>query len=380
MIKISSPISIFELGSTHVDLSIYDKSILNQNLFYEEKLDYTSNKKSTNAFKIDKLILKAEKDIGKHLNEALLLVDSSTIFSLDFSIKKNFEKKIINKNDLDYLLIESEKTIKSNYQDKVILHKIEMDIYIDNKKIENINKLNIEANNVVLEVKFIMIEKKIFENLKNIFFKNHISLIDTFCTTYIKSLGFVNKNNISEKTAFIDIGFSKSSLAIFKNQKLLYLNNIHIGGDHITKDISKVLKLDYRKAEAWKKKFSKNKQFVGDSDSQNNLKQIINSRLEEIIELLFFNCPLINNKNFETGLKLIFTGNGSRVLNENLLSFGPEFSFIKDMSIFDDERRETCDSALRFSLKNEVTESQKSPLNLDNKGFFEKLFEYFTSK
>ncbi len=380
MIKISSPISIFELGSAHIDLLIYDKSILNKNLFYGEKLDYTKNKKSIDNFKIDKLILKAEKDIGKHLNEALLLIDSSTIFSLDFSIKKNFEKKIINKNDLDYLLTESEKTVKSNYQDKDILHRIETDIYIDGKKIENINNLNIEANNVVLEVKFIMIEKKIFENLKNIFLKNHISLIDTFCTTYIKSLGFVNKNNISENTAFIDIGFNKSSLTIFRNQKLLYLNNIHIGGDHITKDISKVLKLDYRKAEAWKKKFSKNKQFVGDSDSQNNLKQIINSRLEEIIELLFLNCPLISNKNFDTGLKLIFTGNGSRVLSENLLSFGPEFSFIKDMLIFDDERREACDSALRFILKNEVTEPQKSPLNLDNKGFFEKLFEYFTSK
>lgn len=90
MIKISSPISIFELGSAHIDLLIYDKSILNQNLFYGEKLDYTKNKKSIDNFKIDKLILKAEKDIGKHLNEALLLIDSSTIFSLDFSIKKKF--------------------------------------------------------------------------------------------------------------------------------------------------------------------------------------------------------------------------------------------------------------------------------------------------
>ena len=37
------------------------------------------------------------------------------------------------------------------------------------------------------------------------------------------------------------------------------MNNTHIGGDHITKDISKILKIDYRTAEAKKLKFSKNK-------------------------------------------------------------------------------------------------------------------------
>ena len=40
MTKISSPISIIELGSTHVNLAIYDKFILNQSLHYEKKIDY----------------------------------------------------------------------------------------------------------------------------------------------------------------------------------------------------------------------------------------------------------------------------------------------------------------------------------------------------
>ena len=65
---------------------------------------------------------------------------------------------------------------------------------------------------------------------------------------------------------------------------MLYLNNIHIGGDHITKDISKVLKIDYRTAEAQKLKFSKNTKFDSESEKENLLKKIINSRLEEIIE------------------------------------------------------------------------------------------------
>ena len=68
------------------------------------------------------------------------------------------------------------------------------------------------------------------------------------------------------------------------------------------------------------------------------VRSIINSRLEEIVELLFLDCPLIDSDLKNNKLKLYFTGNGSKVLNENLLSFGPEFNFISDMSIIVEEK------------------------------------------
>ena len=88
MTKINSPISIIEYGSTHIRLAIYDAEILNNNLFFEEKIDFT---REENAFKdniIFNLIDKAEKELGQHLNEIILMMDSSSIFSLDYSIKK----------------------------------------------------------------------------------------------------------------------------------------------------------------------------------------------------------------------------------------------------------------------------------------------------
>ena len=38
MIKINSPISILEFSSTHIYLNVYDKAIMSQNSFYEEKI------------------------------------------------------------------------------------------------------------------------------------------------------------------------------------------------------------------------------------------------------------------------------------------------------------------------------------------------------
>ena len=90
MTKITSPISILEFGSTHIRLAIYDKLILNQSLFYEEKIDFTRNENLKENYSNLKIIINAEKNLGQHLNEILLMIDSPSIFSLDFSIQKNF--------------------------------------------------------------------------------------------------------------------------------------------------------------------------------------------------------------------------------------------------------------------------------------------------
>jgi hypothetical protein len=375
MTNITSPISILEFGSTHIRLAIYDKLILNQSLFYEEKIDFTRNENFIENHPIFNLIMKAEKDIGQHLNEVLLMTDSSSIHSLDFSIQKNYDKKIVTNEDINYLINESEQVVKKINQDQDILHIMKPNIIFDNKSIEYTDNISQEVSKANVELKIVMINKKTCDSIKSLFIKKHILLKNIFCTSYIKSLGLINKIGISGYSSFIDIGLKKSSLTIFKDDKLLYLNNTHIGGDHITKDISKVLNIDYRKAEAKKIKFSKN-----NTKDNELLKKIINSRLEEIIELLFLNCPLIKNNLFNSDLSLFFTGNGSRVLSNNLLSFGPEFSFINEMSIIDEGKKDSCDSALKFDANNKKIQPQKPITSLENKGFFEKLFEYFNRK
>ena len=380
MTKITSPISILEFGSTHIRLAIYDKLILNQSLFYEEKIDFTRNENYIENHPFFDLIMKAEKDIGQHLNEVILMMDSSSIHSLDFSIQKNYDKKIVTDEDINYLINESEQIVKKNNQDQDILHIIKSNIIFDNKNIEYTDNISQKVSKANVELKIIMINKKIYNAINNLFIKKHISLKNIFCTSYIKSLGLINKIGISDYSSFIDIGLKKSSLTIFKDDKLLYLNNTHIGGDHITKDISKILKIDYRKAEARKIKFSKNNEFKNNTKDNELLKKIINSRLEEIVELLYLNCPLIKNNIFNSELRLFFTGNGSRVLNDNFLSFGPEFSFINEMSIIDEGKKDCCDSALKFDENNKKIQSHKPIISLENKGFFEKLFEYFARK
>lgn len=378
MNKFSSPISVLDFGSTHLGLAIYENQILTQSVLYEEKIDYTKNQDSYALHTLSNIINKAEKNIGQHLNDILLLVDSSCIFSLDFSINKNFEKKIITKDDINHLIIESENIVRSSYKSNYILHTIISKVLFDNKIIDNLENMNHAANLVSVDLKFILISKKTCDDVKDLLFKKYISVNQIFCTSYFKSLGLIKKFSISGYNSFIDIGHKKSSLTIFNNDKFLFMNNTHIGGNHITKDISKILKIDYRIAEAKKIKFSKNKNYKNINNENELLKKIINSRLEEIIELLFNNCPLVKNNVLNSKLSLYFTGNGSKVLNENLLSFGPEFDFVSEMSTMDEFKKDLFDTTINFHSYNQKLQPSKSIIKLENKGFFEKLFEYFS--
>jgi len=375
--NILSPISIIEFSSTSISLAIYDEKSISNNLFYTEKINFKRNEESSRDKIISKLVKNGENELGQHLNEIILLIDSSNINSLDFSIQKNFDKNLITNQDINYLINECENEVKINNKEQEILHIITHSLLCDDKPIDDLDNISLEGSKVIVELKFILISKNICDQLRNLFLKKHIKLKSILCTSYIRSLGLISKLDISGYNSFIDIGLKKSCLTIFENNKLLYINNTHISGDHITKDISKLLKIDYRTAESKKIKFYKNNLLGNDLSENELLKKIINSRIEEIIEILFLNCPLVANNFKNSKLSLFFTGNGSKVLNENLLSFGPEFSFINEMSILKDTKRDVFDSAYKLDINSKNKKLQTLNQSLENKGFFEKLFEYF---
>ena len=378
MINIVTPVSILEYGSTYLRLAIYDKNMFHKRLFFEKKIDFTRKENFIEDQLISELITDAEKELGQHLNDILLMFDSSTIFSSDLSIQKNFEKKVISNQDINYLIKDCENKLKLNNKEKDVLHIIISSIMLDNNYVQDIDNYKKESSKAIIDLKFILVDKRVYETLKQLFLRKHISLERVFCTSYIKSLGLINKLNISGYSSFIDIGLKKSSITIFKDKNLLYLNNTHVGGDHITKDISKILKLDYRTSEAKKLKFYKSNLSGNNLNEDHLLKKIINSRMEEIFEILFLNCPLTRYSLPNSSLKLFFTGNGSKVLHENLLTFGSEFNFIKEMSIIDEKGYDNCNSAIEFNFSNKKIQPTKSFLTPENKGFFEKLFSYFS--
>lgn len=106
----------------------------------------------------------------------------------------------------------------------------------------------------------------------------------------------------NQGTAFIDLGGGSTTIAVFEDGLLTHTGVIPVGGDHITKDLSIVLKTPTEQAEKIKKQFghafyddaSEDEIFevpvVGtdstDQYSQKYISEIISVRLEEMFELV----------------------------------------------------------------------------------------------
>ncbi|WP_096550598.1 cell division protein FtsA [Ureibacillus thermosphaericus] len=106
----------------------------------------------------------------------------------------------------------------------------------------------------------------------------------------------------NQGTAFIDIGGGSTTIAVFEDGLLTHTGVVPIGGDHITKDLSIILKTPTEQAEKIKRQYghafyedaSEEEVFevpvVGtdatEEYSQKFLAEIISSRLEELFDLV----------------------------------------------------------------------------------------------
>ena len=77
-------------------------------------------------------------------------------------------------------------------------------------------------------------------------------------SSYAKSINYKDNLNLNGYTSFIDVGFNRTSIISYIDDKIISLDVLPIGGNHITKDISKILKIDLEQSEQIKLNFDQN--------------------------------------------------------------------------------------------------------------------------
>ena len=74
---------------------------------------------------------------------------------------------------------------------------------------------------------------------------------------------------------------------------------------------------------------------------------------------------------------LIFTGQGSKILNKNSIYLKEDFDYFNEINFFEETNKLICESGLNFiSLRND-NEVNLVPKKHKKTGFFEKLFDLF---
>ena len=377
-----------DFGSSKIRLGIYNKEtskniiILEKNCISNFNLNNFNIKNSNEIIK--DLIKSAEKKINNHIKNINLMIDTPDMFSIDISIKKNSDSRQYSKNDIKSLLNEAKSLVQKNYLNKKIVHMIVKKFIFDDEEFFEIPNKKINYSSLIIELKFICFADQIWKNLQDSFNNNYININNLYCSSYVRSSSYNTLFNDFNKKVILDIGYGKSSITVFQDNRILYFNILPVGGRHITNDISIILKIKQDDAENLKKKLNqsetifenkidKNKQ----AESSDLSNQVIFARVDEIIKLNladeYFNT-FFQNKD---SCILIFIGEGSKILNKNSIYLEEKFDFFSEISFFEENTTTICDSGFNFSQLDKSQEVSFLPKKPKNKGFFEKFFHFF---
>ncbi len=380
-------INIVDFGNANLRFSVFDTELKQK---FSETISFaTENGYNADYNNLIKKIKKAEKKIGTHVQDIILLLDTKELFLIDISISKYLDNKISISKIYNLLILEINSLINNHYNNQDIIHII-LDQCIINEKVYNFLPKDLENINVIkVSFKIICYPKILINEIRNNFIKNNLNIKKIFCTTYVKTLNYLNKFK-RNRISFLEIGCERSSLIIYQDKKLQFFQSIPIGSFHITKDISKIFGINFKSAENIKQSFNKTetefsyenkldqkhlpvKDILNKNISVDKLKKVILYRVQEIIDLIFERANKQSVSFDFNKLDLFLIGGGSMLLNNNSFYLNDKYQF-NSINYYGETDSDICNSGLIYYINNyEIPKLNKKKLGLFGKFF--NLFE-----
>ncbi len=275
---------------------------------------------------IKKIVHAVKEKTGEDFKEVFVGIAGDHIRTIKSSEYINFEEPhIINKEDISEL----EKNIKKIHLDtgQEVLEIIPQDYNIDNNRglTEPIgifgSRLEGNYHIVTGKTQSIGVINKCVENAG---LKVKQLILEPLASAYAS----ISDEEKEGGVVMIDIGGGTSDIAVFRNHKLINTAVIPFGGESITNDLVKILKILHRQAEEIKIKYasclpSMEKEEIieiagieGRNTKKIHLKEIaniINARISEIFKFILTELKEAKIDLNEIGVGIVLTGGGAQL-------------------------------------------------------------------
>jgi len=359
----------FDCGYSKVRAGTFNKN--NQNEAFYSESEFFTNYLNLDL-EIEKIIASFEKDTDEYIDNVNLMIDSPRMLSIAISISKKLDGSQLKEANVQFLIQEAKQQILKCYPNDNIIH-----IIINNYKVDKVdypylpNEIN--CHFISLDILFICLPNDLVLYFKNLFSKSNILVNKIICSSYAKAINYKDNLNLMGYVSFIDIGFNKTSIVSCFNDKVVSLDVLPIGGNHITKDISKILKKDLDQSEQIKLNFDKTSKMSNYGDfSLEMVQQIILARTEEILEL---SAKSIKSNFFILGtFKMILMGEGSKILDND---YKDKIIFSEDIDFLEETVEDICKAGFKLGMGLNKQEVLVIPKKEIKQGFFERLFHFF---
>ena len=250
---------------------------------------------------IKKAVEQAERMTGIEIKEVTLGIPANQVKlnPVKGVVAVNSENREISNDDLDRVMDSAH--IISMPPDREVVNVIRKQFIVDN--LDGISDprgmlgVRLEVDGTMLTT-----SKTLLHNVLRCVARAGLEVTNIYLQPLAAGYYALTEDEKNQGTAYIDIGGGSTTIAVFENGLLTHTSVIPVGGEHITKDLSIVLKTPTEQAEQIKREYghafydeaSDEQLFevpvVGtdttDQYSQRYISEIIGVRLEELFELV----------------------------------------------------------------------------------------------
>ncbi|RHW40176.1 cell division protein FtsA [Lysinibacillus yapensis] len=268
---------------------------------------------------IKKAIEQAERMTGIKIEEVVLGIpaNQTTLQPVKGVVAVNSENREITDEDLDRVIESAQ--VMSIPPERELVNLIPRQFIVDNLD-EIKDPRGMIGIRLEMDATMITTSKTLVHNVLRCVERAGLSIREIYLQPLAAGFYALTEDEKNQGTAFIDLGGGSTTIAVFEDGLLTKTGVIAVGGEHITKDLSIVLKTPTEQAEIIKKQFghafyedaSEEEIFevpvsgtdAMDEYSQKFISEIIGVRLEEMFELILDELARLGVRDLPGGVVL----------------------------------------------------------------------------
>ena len=215
---------------------------------------------------------------------------TSTLVSVNSGITSRY---ITHELFLNNIVI-TEEHIKSFYESKdftqlyenqdIPIHTLPISYKIDEKKIVS-DPIGHKAQMLTVKWHVISISKNQLKDIHDLLDASDLQMKQCVLASYASSLAAINEMESSLGVICLDINHYKTEVTIIIDDQLVFFDSSDVGLKYVNNDLQSILNISDEDSDKLRIKWSNDNSSKNLDESDIRIKQIISSRLEEIIEL-----------------------------------------------------------------------------------------------
>ena len=191
-------------------------------------------------------------------------------------------------------IVITEEHIKSFYESKdftqlyenqdIPIHTLPISYKIDEKKIVS-DPIGHKAQMLTVKWHVISISKNQLKDIHDLLDASDLQMKQCVLASYASSLAAINEMESSLGVICLDINYYKTEITIIIDDQLVFFDSSDVGLKYVNNDLQSILNIPDEDSDKLRIKWSNDNSSKNLDESDIRIKQIISSRLEEIIEL-----------------------------------------------------------------------------------------------